>query len=874
CSVSASVFSFHPFVCLPSPVTRGPQEGAPSNRQPWTVLWSERNFQCVELFGHNSKRYIWRKNNTAHHQKNTIPTVKHGGGSIMLWGCFSSAGTGALVRVEGIMNSSKYQSVLAQNLPNSVRKLKMKRNFIFQHTTMTQSTHPNQLKNGFTRIRLRFWNGPGQSPDLNLIRISVGNKTILFYFNILKCTSPAILINLQCPTTQMCVSECPDKFATYTEMQLQHKFSSHYWEYYKQFCKPGFNNPDKPVSEVLRDEDCPSVIVPSRPFLQRCLPDFITLNGTVTIANRTRFKDALETRSVTDLQHAAKGITGLVDTKELGMKIVEDYSKSWALILICLLLSLAVTLVFILLLRFTAGLLLWTIIITVTLLVAYGMWYCSKELSQLRHRPGSDVAIVQVGLQTDLQIYLQLTQTWIILLVSLGMTEASIFLMLIFLRRRIRVAIALLREASKWIFNKHYDISYLASSGEAVYKVISPDVGCSYANSTCNPETFSGTNISKSALCLGSQCLFAFYGGETSYHRYLSLLQLSNLLVFLWLINFSLALEQCTLAGTFASYYWAKRKPQDIPQCPLFSSFSRAVRYHIGSLAFGALILSVVQLVQIILEYLKQKLKGVNNSLSRFIMHCLKCCFWCLENILRYMNRNVYIMVAIYGKNFCTSAREAFFLLMRNMVRVAVLDRVADLLLFLGKVLIAGGVGVVSFFFCTRKIPVIQEEEPNLNYYWVPPLTVVIGAYLIANGFFSIYAMCVDTLFLCFCKYNVIDFRMGCDDLERNDGSSEKPFFMSLELHRILGKSSQIRRPGPFAEKQPQSMMFPPPCFTVEFLPPPSIHPSSSAYPGPGQVRGGSSQASRDAQTSLTPDTSSSSSGGTPERRSQASRET
>ncbi|XP_034558101.1 choline transporter-like protein 5-A isoform X1 [Notolabrus celidotus] len=629
-------------------------------------------------------------------------------------------------------------------------------------------------------------------------------KPILFYFNILKCTSPAILINLQCPTTQMCVSRCPDRFATYTDMQLQHKLSRSYWDYYRQFCKPGFNDPDKPVSQVLRDEDCPSMIVPSRPVFQRCLPEFITLNGTVTVANRTRFKDALETaRSVTELQSAAKGITGLVDTKELGMKIVEDYAKSWAWILIGLLLSLLISLIFILLLRFTAGLLLWTTIVFVLLLLSLGMWFCWAELSRLRDRPGSDVSIVEVGLQSDLQVYLQLTQTWIILFVSLAVSEASILLMLIFLRRRVRVAIALLREASRAIGHimsslffpvvtfllvtvciSYWAVTavYLASSGEPVYKVMSPDVSCPHANSTCDPETFNRTDVSSSALCLGSQCLFAFYGGETSYHRYLFLLQLSNLLIFLWLVNFSLALEQCTLAGAFASYYWARRKPRDIPPCPLFSSFSRAVRFHTGSLALGALIISVVQLVRILLEYLEQKLRGVNNSVSRFIMLCLKCCFWCLERFIRYLNRNAYIMVAIYGKNLCTSAREAFFLLMRNMVRVAVLDRVTDFLLFLGKVLIAGGVGVVAFFFFTKKIPVFQEEVPELNCYWVPLLTVVIGSYLIAHGFFSVYAMCVDTLFLCF-----------CDDLERNDGSSQKPFLMSPELHRILGKPSPLR---------------------------------------------------------------------------------
>lgn len=75
----------------------------------------------------------------------------------------------------------------------------------------------------------------------------------------------------------------------------------------------------------------------------------------------------------------------------------------------------AVSLVFILLLRFTAGLLLWINILAVILLLAYGMWYCSNELSLLRRRPGSDVTIAQVGLQTDPQVYLQLRQTWIIL---------------------------------------------------------------------------------------------------------------------------------------------------------------------------------------------------------------------------------------------------------------------------------------------------------------------------------------------------------------------------------------------------------------------------------------------------------------------------
>ena len=51
------------------------------------IVWSDET-----KIGLNAKRHVWRK-------PGTIPTVKHGGGRIMLWGYFSVAGTGRLVRI-------------------------------------------------------------------------------------------------------------------------------------------------------------------------------------------------------------------------------------------------------------------------------------------------------------------------------------------------------------------------------------------------------------------------------------------------------------------------------------------------------------------------------------------------------------------------------------------------------------------------------------------------------------------------------------------------------------------------------------------------------------------------------------------------------
>lgn len=156
-------------------------------------------------------------------------------------------------------------------------------------------------------------------------------------------------------------------------------------------------------------------------------------------------------------------------------------------------------------------------------------------------------------------------------------------------------------------------------------------------------------------------------------------------------------------------------------------------------------------------------------------------------------------MCAIHGKPFCTSARDAFNLLMRNFLRVIALDQVTDFLFFLTKVLITAGMGVATYFYFKN-----DQFGVQLHYVQVPVVIVMIGTYLIASVFFGVYSMAVDTLFMCFRKLNLLknqkepqikcNFEFLVEDTERNDGSAEKPYFMSKQLMKILGKKNNISR--------------------------------------------------------------------------------
>ena len=86
----------------------------------------------------------------------------------MLWGCFSSAGTGKLVRIEGMMDGTKYRENLEGNLFQFSRNLRLGWRFPFQQDNEPKHTAKATIER-FKGKHLNVLEWPSQSPDLNPI---------------------------------------------------------------------------------------------------------------------------------------------------------------------------------------------------------------------------------------------------------------------------------------------------------------------------------------------------------------------------------------------------------------------------------------------------------------------------------------------------------------------------------------------------------------------------------------------------------------------------------------------------------------------------------------------------------------------------------
>ncbi|CAG2212762.1 CD92 [Mytilus edulis] len=108
-------------------------------------------------------------------------------------------------------------------------------------------------------------------------------------------------------------------------------------------------------------------------------------------------------------------------------------------------------------------------------------------------------------------------------------------------------------------------------------------------------------------------------------------------------------------------------------------------RYHLGSAAFGSLIITIVFAFRVFVNFIHNRLKNKTGSIVEFFLKCFGCCLWCFEKFISFLNSNAYVEIAITGYGFCHSARRAFKIVVGNALRLAAINSVGSFTLFLGK---------------------------------------------------------------------------------------------------------------------------------------------------------------------------------------------
>eukprot|EP00555_Chaetoceros_dichaeta_P004402 CAMPEP_0198263872 /NCGR_PEP_ID=MMETSP1447-20131203/13843_1 /TAXON_ID=420782 /ORGANISM="Chaetoceros dichaeta, Strain CCMP1751" /LENGTH=666 /DNA_ID=CAMNT_0043952625 /DNA_START=79 /DNA_END=2079 /DNA_ORIENTATION=- len=233
-----------------------------------------------------------------------------------------------------------------------------------------------------------------------------------------------------------------------------------------------------------------------------------------------------------------------------------------------------------------------------------------------------------------------------------------------------------------------------------------------------------------------------------------------------WIVEYMKASTQLVIALCVSKWYFTRDKSK-IGTTTFTSSYWTCLRYHSGTAAIGSLLVAIVRLIRAMVAYVQKKAKGFDNKIGQAILCCCQCCLWCFEKLLRFINKNAYIQTAIFGTSFCTSAKEAFFLILRNARRVASLSYVSALLIFVGRVFIAILTTCAAYIIISSYVDQAEIHSPV-----GPAALVFLIALVVGDMFLDLFEMATETILQCF----IADEEMFDGDGGYADGDLRKWF--------------------------------------------------------------------------------------------------
>lgn len=219
-----------------------------------------------------------------------------------------------------------------------------------------------------------------------------------------------------------------------------------------------------------------------------------------------------------------------------------------------------------------------------------------------------------------------------------------------------------------------------------------------------------------------------------------------------WIITFIIACNEFVVIVATVTWYFSRKDIPDSDGIPgdseVYMGYWWTVRYHFGSLAFGSCVLAIVWIIRSLFEYIAEKMEDAagENGCTKCIICCCRCCLDCFDRFIRHLTLNAYIYMALSNESFCSSAINAFLLTLKNSVKFAMVDGMAHIFMFIGKLCITALTTFLGFLLIKPMTP----EGTNISSPFVPVLIIFMLSYVISSIFIGIFDASANTILQCY----------------------------------------------------------------------------------------------------------------------------
>ncbi|KAK9470220.1 plasma-membrane choline transporter-domain-containing protein [Dipodascopsis tothii] len=165
-----------------------------------------------------------------------------------------------------------------------------------------------------------------------------------------------------------------------------------------------------------------------------------------------------------------------------------------------------------------------------------------------------------------------------------------------------------------------------------------------------------------------------------------------------------------TISGVYGSWYFCSRSAQGMPKWPALGAFKRAMTYSLGSISFGSLIVSVIQLLQQLASWGQQAAHQDGHIVAVALMCVLRFLISALEWAVRYFNHYAYSYIALYGDAYIPAAKETWRLIKDRGVDALINDCLIDPVLNMGATFVAYVAALFAYLYLRYTQPAYNSS--------------------------------------------------------------------------------------------------------------------------------------------------------------------